>query len=125
MSQSADKCACRHHDLCWHRKHIPTFLCHVLLSQDFAPPTGIPGVGAANSNSMVHYSQHNSSSGLLLDPSLPADALAVTLAAKRASLMERESALQVRHSCWASLHAVSTRLVCEALCRMATPNHSC
>jgi hypothetical protein len=71
-------------------------------SQDFAPLTGIPGVGAANSNSMVRYSQHNSSSGLLLDPSLPADALAVTLAAKRASLMERESALQVRHGCWAS-----------------------
>lgn len=64
--------------------------------QDFAAPSGIPGVGAGSSNSLVHYSQqHSSTSGLLLDPSLPPDALAVTLAAKRASLMERESALQV------------------------------
>jgi hypothetical protein len=64
--------------------------------QDFAAPSGIPGVGAGSSNSLVHYSQqHSSTSGLLLDPSLPPDALAVTLAAKRAALMERESALQV------------------------------
>lgn len=69
-----------------------------MLLQDFAPPPGIPGVGAGSSNSLVHYSQHNSgSSGFLLDPSLPPDTLAVTLAAKRTALMERESALQVSY----------------------------
>jgi hypothetical protein len=78
--------------------------CCVVALQDFAAPPGIPGVGASSSaNSLVNYSQaqHStaSSSGLLLDPSLPPDALAVTLAAKRAILMERESALQVTAPC--------------------------
>jgi len=74
-------------------------------AQDLAPPPGIPGVGHAGGSSSLHghYSQHSngsSGSGLLLDPTLPPDTLAVTLAAKRAALMERESALQVRGEAW-------------------------
>lgn len=99
-------------------KPLTCMLCVQL--QDFAAPSGIPGVGASSSNSLVHYSQqHSSISGLLLDPSLPPDALAVTLAAKRASLMERESALQVgAHVCWPQWqpHCVQAT---------APPTHSC
>jgi hypothetical protein len=81
-------------------------MCCVCRAQDFAAPPGIPGVGTSSgANSLVHYGQGHqhsasSSSGLLLDPSLPPDTLAVTLAAKRAALMERESALQVGETRW-------------------------
>jgi hypothetical protein len=54
------------------------------------------GPGSIGSMHGRYGSQGGGAAGVLLDPGMSPDALAVTLAAKRAALIERESALQVR-----------------------------
>jgi hypothetical protein len=105
----------------------------VLRVQDLA--ASAPGVGGSSGagSSVMHAGHHRwgpqgglgSTATVLLDPGMSPDALAVTLASRKAAVIERESSLQARSDSGGRLLVTCTcnRLLCSEL--QCHTRHTC